>query len=311
MGPYGLLRPPEPKKSSLPPSVELAATKDQLGSCLGHYHFSAFLLLKRMGTGFGCLVTGGLFGLLLYNIKDVSVHNVGDAIIAGGLILLTLALLISGFWLIFGSLIALILTRQQIYLFERGLVTLRAGKVRSYPWSQVKAVWREVTHHYKTKGSRATTTYEGTEYRYKLQFSDGRKLRLDTTTQDIYTLGEKIVQAVGDILWVESVAVLKAGDSIDFGPFALSEQGIIRRRGGKADETLPWSEADTFRIKNAHLRITKNGRFWWSASLAHIPNVNLFLALSHRMLAPYRNALSIAPEDAVYVRLRATGERPY
>ncbi|MBO0793614.1 MAG: hypothetical protein J2P36_22050, partial [Ktedonobacteraceae bacterium] len=250
-----------------------------------------------------------LFGLLAYTMKDIGVHHLGDAIVLWGITLLSLALLIFGFWFIIGSLIALMLIRQQIYLFERGLVTLGAGKVRSYPWSQVKAVWREVTHHYKTTGSR--TTYEGTEYRYKLQLSDGRKLRLDTTTQDVHTLGEKIVQAVGDILWVESMAVLKAGGSVDFGSLALSEQGILRRRGGKADEILPWSEVDTFRIGNARLRMTKNGRFWWSASVAHIPNVNLFLALSNRMLASYGNALSIAPEDAIYVRLRATGERPY
>ncbi|GHO99016.1 hypothetical protein KSF_090640 [Reticulibacter mediterranei] len=280
-----------PQQSTLPTPVQQIATADQLGAFIKRYDYSARELRSSIGYGVGGLLVLGFAALMLGVLleDDIAHHNIGagDWLMAAFLLLL-LGIILGCCRLIFHAL-ALIISKPKIYQFKQGLVILRGNRASSYPWRQVKFLWKTVIDHYlKQSGTfTSTVTYQGRSYHFTLRLQDDRKLRLDNDLEHIRELGEQIDQEVFQALWPAALASLEAGETLSFGNFRIDAQGLIR--GQKA---LSWKDWPLLTVNKGSVTIKAAGqeKAWAKSELAEIPNYRLFLALIGRQSNLYLNA---------------------
>lgn len=278
------------QQNTLPDPVQQAATSDRLGAFVKRYGYPARTLRSNIGYGLGGLLVFSFVALILGAMTedDIAHHTIGfgDGIIAIFLLLL-LAIMLGCCWVIINAL-TLMITRQKVYQFQLGLVVLRSGRASSYPWQQIKAIWKSVTDHYlKQRGTfGTTTTYQGRSYGITLQHQDGRKLRLDNDLEDIRELSQLIDEAVFRAQWPAALASFEDGETLSFGNFRLNTQEFMS--GKKA---LRWEQYPRFKVSKGSLTIHKPGKklAWATSGVSAIPNARIFLTLTERQLRSHLN----------------------
>jgi hypothetical protein len=164
---------------------------------------------------------------------------------------------------------------QQIYLFQQGLVIDRSHQLQAFPWNQVAEVWQSITRNYRN-GS-----YVGTTYLYTLRRIDGYQVKLSNLTKDIAELGPAIAQGITRELVPRARYTLRAGQTLTFAPFSMSQQGI-----SNGHELLSWSQVQAVNVSQGYVKIKKTGmsQDWGTASVAKIPNFLVFTVIAEEMM---------------------------
>jgi hypothetical protein len=76
---------------------------------------------------------------------------------------------------------------------------------------------------------------------------------------------------------------LESGESVEFGPLQLSQQGISH-----AGKTLPWKDVAGLRVEFGKLEILTSGgsSVWCKVGVETIPSYEVFQALAGRYITP-------------------------
>lgn len=165
--------------------------------------------------------------------------------------------------------------KQQIYLFEQGMVIERGAQVQAFPWNQIAEVWQSITRNYRNG------RYVGTTYLYTLRRTDGYRFKLDNLTKDIAELGPVIAQAIAREMVPPALHAIQGGQTLTFASLSLTQRGIANRR-----EMLPWSQIQGVNVHQGRATIKKAGtsRVFWTDRVAKILNFLVFTVIADEML---------------------------
>jgi hypothetical protein len=164
--------------------------------------------------------------------------------------------------------------RRVLYVFENGFVQVtRKGPVVNR-WDAMRFVYQEIVN------IRAYGISTGTNYKYTITMTDGRKVKLTHLTTNMAALGPVIQTAVASAQVPKAIEVLRQGQIIYFGEIGLSMAGIVV--GQK--EPLPWGESGV-NVAQGYVRVFRSGKRMPVGSVAakKIPNLATFLALVDRL----------------------------
>lgn len=240
--------------------INKLAENYQLGALVRHFKKSAsakaYLLFFIIGIFLfviSCLVYG------LYNkwkLPELSI-----------VILCIVPFLIPAIYLIFKEII------RETFFYEQGLVDVLGKRIIVVRYENIATVWQKVV---KTKVSVYFIPLgTATNYFYSIQTDEGVKLNFSEKEA-----GELIQDEVYRYKMPQAVANYNAGNNVDFGPLAVSKQGISSRK-----ETLPWSEIKDIRINDGVVYIDKQGGWfsWAVVGVEEIGNFYIFLSLLDRI----------------------------
>jgi hypothetical protein len=159
-------------------------------------------------------------------------------------------------------------------LYENGIAYQSRTGVQQASWSDVTAVYQQVTRHY-TNG-----VYTGTTHRYTIQTNTGQKIVLDDRLgKKVEELGKAAQSAVSDALYPRYWTAIQNGQRLDFGPLAMDNQKLY---AGKKE--LRWDEIKAVKINKGQISIKKDKAWfsWASVTVPQIPNFFVFYALLGR-----------------------------
>lgn len=211
--------------------------------------------------------------VVLYGIYDASVafRKHGLAVLDDRLFL---PLVIAGIMFLLGGLGgwgAYANWNKGVLLCEKGFALRTHRGVQPWTWDEIASFTAAVTRHY-TNG-----IYTGTTHAYTLLNKQGRRLVLSDVFKDVEKLAQAIEQAVTPRLYDRAAAQYNSGQTILFGPVAVSKAGI---QVGK--KTYPWQDVGEVSIHQGILKVSKKGGGWFSGASAPayaIPNLRVLLSI--------------------------------
>jgi hypothetical protein len=124
---------------------------------------------------------------------------------------------------------------ERYYIFRDGFIIGQPGRYEVIAWRQVEAVYQLITR------VNVNVIPIGTWARTRIHCTDGRKVMIYNRTQAARLLTEIIGRRVAETKLPQALSALNSGQTLDFGPFSLSIEGL-RKRKGRANTLLPWRE---------------------------------------------------------------------
>lgn len=121
----------------------------------------------------------------------------------------------------------------RVRLYERGFTFTRRGRTREFPRDEVEVF----SESQQVFGEALTGLESGAAYRYFVRLGDGRSLAVDNEVAGVRGLGERLRAETLKRLLPGAEALVARGGAADFGPLALTREGVSR--GGRR---LPWAE---------------------------------------------------------------------
>jgi hypothetical protein len=163
-----------------------------------------------------------------------------------------------------------------VAVYDQGFAVRQRKGIQTWRWEEVVSLTAAVTRHY-TAG-----IYTGTTHAYSLFNHQNQRLVLG----DIYTKVEELAKAIQEsifpILYGWAAQEYNAGQTLVFGPVAISQAGI---RLGK--KKYSWIEVQQVSIQNGILKVSKKGGGKFSgasASASVIPNLNVLLNIIYQVV---------------------------
>lgn len=163
-----------------------------------------------------------------------------------------------------------------VYVFEQGYVRVSRNGAAAYRWDAAQSVYQQIVE------TRVNGISGGTQYRYRISFSDGRVEKLTTWVTDMRTFGPLVQNEIAKVQVPQAWQMLQAGQTIGFGDFGLSGAGLtVRGSGG-----LPWSEIREMQVVAGNVRIMRHGKrlAFATVQVKRIPNLYTFLTLMNSHL---------------------------
>jgi len=155
--------------------------------------------------------------------------------------------------------------------YEGGVACRSRKGIQAWHWEEIDRFYTAITRHY-TNG-----IYTGTTHVYTLFNRKQERLVLNDAYVRVEDLGKRVEQSIFPRLYQDAVSKYNAGETLDFGPVALSKGGIQARK-----KVYPWSEVRQVSIQRGILRVSKKdgGRFSGTqAAASAIPNLRVLLSL--------------------------------
>ncbi|HEY7358926.1 MAG TPA: DUF6585 family protein [Ktedonobacterales bacterium] len=245
-------------QQTLPPEAYSYAGMYQLGQPVAVYR-AAFR--NSITMGIICVLLGALFGAVA-----ISGDSSGPSI----LLMLFLALLcVAGvvYYLVYYPLVQ---GSWRIYGCADGLVLLKKNNAVACRWDQIAFVWQHIVTYY-SYGIRT-----GTSFKYTIQRTDGVKIVITQTFRNVSQLGAQVQREVTSRLAPQALAAVRAGQTLPFGPFSLSGQGLATPR-----EMIPWSEAPQVSASRGLVMVQRRGQRRGKSygKVSAVPNVYVFLSV--------------------------------
>jgi hypothetical protein len=244
------------------PEAEQLAGVYQLGAPQSEYRVrikKAIIILVILAFALGALFIGTAF--------------------AGGdsselVIFILVALLFIGGGL-YMALTPVIYRSWRVYVCADGFVFKRGNKIDAFRWDQIESMWQAVTRRY------SYGVYTGSTHKYTIRRKDGVQVVLNDRFADVEQLGTTISQAITNLLLPQVVAAYNAGQTIAFGPFSISLQGV-----SNGQESLPWSQIKEMGVKQGIVTVRKEGKWlnWSTIRASQVPNIFVFMALVNYVL---------------------------
>ncbi len=224
------------------------------------------------------VMLGGAALAVLYGIYDASValRKHGLAMVDDRLFL---PLVIAGILSLLGALAgwgAYANWNKGVFLYEKGFVLRTRRGLETWAWNEIAAFTAAIIRHY-TNG-----IYTGTTHTYALLNKQGRRLVLSDVFKDVEKLAAFLEQAITPLLYERAAAQYNSGQTVVFGPVAVSKAGI---QVGK--KVYPWSEVSEVSIHQGILKVSKKGGGWFSgasAAVSTIPNLRVLLSILNQVV---------------------------
>ncbi|HEU5198352.1 MAG TPA: DUF6585 family protein [Ktedonobacterales bacterium] len=137
----------------------------------------------------------------------------------------------------------------RIYACTDGFVFLKGSTALPFRWDQVAFVWQRITRNY-TNG-----VYTGTTFRYMVQRVDNVEVRITQQFRNGMQLGTQIQREATNRLTPAALAAVNAGQTLQFGPFSVSRQGLGTSRG-----MIPWNEVQQVSANRGIVVIQQRGQ---------------------------------------------------
>ncbi|RAG83939.1 hypothetical protein DN069_19455 [Streptacidiphilus pinicola] len=160
---------------------------------------------------------------------------------------------------------------KRVDLHQRGVVVHGAeGPVAVYRFT-------DLTVHQKITENYYNGVKTGTHYLLTLTGPDGRSSKLTQFYENIPHLMQTVQQGVVEAQLPRALATVQAGYPVPFGPFSVTQQGLIC----DAKTTVTWPLLDRIVVRQGVVRIMVHGRRTPQAAkgIFRIPNYGLFLTL--------------------------------
>ena len=163
-------------------------------------------------------------------------------------------------------------TGLRIAVFAEGLARIARDGTTVFRWDDIVEVRQSIV---RQRGGGGTT------HVYRILDGQGRKAMFDDKIGGVKALGETIQQEVTRRLLPKSLVAYNAGETLTFGKFSLSKEGLSR---GK--EALPWDEVESVAPSIGRIEVKRKGKrlTWASQAVADIPNVYVLIALTKTIL---------------------------
>jgi hypothetical protein len=256
-----------PGVAQLPPEVARLAASHAMGEFR-----QAFPPSKRLRLIVPLIVLALIFGGLGIAGAASAGSPAGAIAFALGFAGIPLALLL---WALFTSpLVSGAARRRVVYVFEHGFVQVtRKGPVANR-WDAMRFVYQEIVN------IRAYGISTGTNYKFTITMTDGRKVKLTHLTTDMAALGPVIQTGVAAAQVPRAIEVLRQGQIIYFGEIGLSVEGITVNQ----KEPVPWAESGV-NVAQGYVRVFRAGKRMPVGNVAakKIPNLATFLTLVDRL----------------------------
>jgi Family of unknown function (DUF6585) len=161
-----------------------------------------------------------------------------------------------------------------VVIFERGIVVVYGRRPIVVPWPKVLTVRRQITE-YPDRGGQASRI-RPTKFDIALDCEGLAPLHLSEEFQDIGVLDERIESEVVRHRLDETVRLVKAGETVSFGPLAVGPQGIDNGRS-----ILSWDQVLDVRVTAGRVIVLEDSPLlsWCDHRVRDIPNLAIFLAL--------------------------------
>lgn len=220
-------------------------------------------LLRDVAIGFGIVVIGGI-------LAAVGLGGIGIVVaVTGGIFMVLRGIALLG---------ALISGSQRVLVFNEAVGYVKGDQVTAMRWSDVRDIYQGIYTY------RVNFVPIINRHNYTLNGADGRKIQLTRSIYKIEEAGPMLHQAVAKQQMPKAIDILKSGGTVDFGPFALSNQGLTMKK-----KLIPWNEIKGVRVNNGSIMVDRSGKLTWSGiSASSIPNLYLFLTLVDRIVGVNR-----------------------
>ncbi len=253
------------RASSQPPLPQEAyqyADRYQLGTPGAVYRV---LYRGSITLGIICLLLAGLFVAVVTSGESTGISMVFMLLLAllcvvGAVYYLALHPLLHGSW--------------RIYSCTDGFVFLKGSQAAACRWDQVAFVWQRIVAYY-SYGVRS-----GTSYKYTVQRSAGARIVITQMFRNVDQLGAQLQREVTNRLAPQALAAVQAGQTLPFGRFSLSPQGLVTSR-----EIIPWSAVQEVKVSSGWLMIQRRGspRGTSYGRVDTIPNLYVFLRVAEAL----------------------------
>ncbi len=160
--------------------------------------------------------------------------------------------------------------------YERGFAYNDRKGLRIWRWEDVVSMTSAITRHY-TNG-----IYTGTTHIYTLYNRQSQRLVLSDSFGKVEELTKDIDQSIFPLLYGPAADQYNAGQTIVFGPVAISKAGIAI---GK--KTYPWADVKEVSIHQGILKVSRKEGGWFSgarASASTIPNLRVLLTIIQQVV---------------------------
>jgi hypothetical protein len=154
-------------------------------------------------------------------------------------------------------------------------------RVELFRWDEIAAVYRRIVSRYAiTRPGRSTNPNDDEHqyidhlFWYGIVTRDGRRAVLDSRFGDVMEAGDYILGEVRRRLLPDLLVRYDQGEAVTFGPLTLRQGGLTAGAHERA-----WSDVAGLSVRQGMLTVEFANTSAWQASLASIPNVDLFFTL--------------------------------
>ena len=161
-------------------------------------------------------------------------------------------------------------------VYERGFAYNDRKGLQIWHWEDVVSMRSAITRHY-TNG-----IYTGTTHIYTLFNRQNQRLVLSDSLGKVEELAKMIDESIFPLLYKLAADQYNAGQTIVFGPVAISKTGITIGR-----KTYPWSDVKEVSIHRGVLKVSRKEGGWFSgasAAASSIPNLGVLLTIIHQVV---------------------------
>jgi hypothetical protein len=171
------------------------------------------------------------------------------------------------------------------WLGTAGVALLEHENVESASWKEIQVLWdSKLESEASGVVAKAYALAQGKSRVVKAQCQDGRQLVFTAFFGNIGRLAKIMKQQTMGHLLPPILAALKAGETIQFGPLAVTDEGVLRRDG----QMVAWPDVKSILNKDGHVHVTAAGKWlrWFSCPQGEIPNLHLLMAVTERYREP-------------------------
>jgi len=160
--------------------------------------------------------------------------------------------------------------------YERGFAYNDRKGLQVWHWEDMVSMRSAITRHYMNG------IYTGTTHIYTFFNRQNQRLVLSDSFSQVEQLAKNIDENIFPLLYGPAADQYNAGQTIAFGPVAISKVGIAI---GK--KTYPWTDVKEVSIHRGILKVSRKEGGWFSgasASAATIPNLRVLLTIINQVV---------------------------
>lgn len=172
---------------------------------------------------------------------------------------------------------------DKVYVYTNGMIFRQGSKTIALPWNQIQQIF-----HKKSWVAALSSLRVEHVYRLTLHDAHNQAIELSSYIRGVKELGQTIEGAVASHLLPHVMQRYRSGNSVPFGPFSVSTQGLTDTIKG---QTLPWHEVKSVDyvgniITNRgnyglrYVGVTKHdGKIWTAVLETQIPHLALLFQM--------------------------------
>jgi hypothetical protein len=157
-----------------------------------------------------------------------------------------------------------------VQLFSEGLVHTKAGTSKTVRWADIEEVYQDISTAHLRYGIQMSWQ------KHILKLRDQSTLTLTDNLKDIGELGERLQDVM---IWkykVDAQNRLAQGERIEFGPYALTNEGIVLKK-----QLIEWDRIKKLHVNNQSVVVKASGSMFkvYTARRSKIPNLYVMIEL--------------------------------